>query len=101
MEAQTVTADCTGRRVPLRVATLDITVLLGGPSSEREVSLVSGQAAAEALRSLGHRVTTADISPGDVTALDRPGIDAVFIALHGTFGENGQVQRLCEQRRLA
>jgi len=79
---------------------LDVTVLLGGPSSEREVSLASGRAVADALRRCGHDVTESDISPADTAALDRPGIDVVFIALHGTFGENGKVQQLCEDRRL-
>jgi D-alanine-D-alanine ligase len=81
--------------------TLDITVLMGGPSSEREVSFLSGQAVARALEGLGHRVTRADISPSDTSALDCPRIDVVFIALHGEFGEDGKVQTLCESRRLA
>jgi D-alanine-D-alanine ligase len=73
---------------------------MGGPSSEREVSLVSGRAVADALERLGHRVTRADISPTDTSALDRPGIDVVFIVLHGQFGESGEVQELCESRGL-
>lgn len=76
----------------------DITVLMGGISSEREVSLLSGSAVAEALESVGHRVTRADISPRDLSALDRPGMDLAFIALHGEFGESGEVQQLCEDR---
>jgi D-alanine-D-alanine ligase len=79
---------------------LDITVLMGGPSSEREVSLMSGSAIADGLGRRGHRVTRADILPNDPSALDRDGIDVVFIALHGEFGESGEVQRLCEERRL-
>ena len=80
------------------VESLDITVLMGGPSSEREVSLISGQAVAEALARRGHRVTTADISPEDVSALAREDMEAAFIALHGRFGEDGEVQKLCEDR---
>ncbi len=83
-----------------RMDALDITVLLGGPSPEREVSLLSGAAVAGALERLGHRVTRADISPRDTSALDRKNIDLVFIVLHGEFGEDGKVQTLCEQRRL-
>jgi len=83
-----------------KVRPLEITVLTGGPSSEREVSLDSGRAVAEALRRCGHHVTAADISPDDTSALGRAGLDAVFIALHGAFGEDGQVQRLCEARGL-
>lgn len=79
---------------------LDITVLMGGPSEEREVSLVSGRAIADALERRGHKVLRMDITPDDVSALDREDIDVVFIALHGEFGESGQVQKLCEERGL-
>ncbi len=88
------------REINMRTDLLDITVLMGGPGSEREVSIMSGREVAKALKRCGHNVTTADISPDDTSALDREGIDAIFIALHGTFGEDGQVQRLCEQRGL-
>lgn len=86
--------------IPRTAGPLDITVLMGGPSTERDVSLLSGRAVAEALELVGHRVTRADITPQDVGALDAPSIDAVFIALHGEFGESGQVQELCESRNL-
>ena len=79
--------------------TLDITVLAGGPSDEREVSLASGRAIACALERLGHRVTQADIAPDDLSALNRPA-DLVFIALHGEFGEDGTVQRELERRGI-
>jgi len=79
---------------------LDITVLMGGPSRERDISLLSGQAIADALDRRGHNVCRADIHPTDTTALQRPGIDVVFIALHGDFGESGEVQELCENARL-
>ena len=79
---------------------LDITVLMGGPSAEREISLMSGTAIADALERLGHHVVRADISPLDASALDREGMDLVFIALHGQFGESGQVQAMCEMRGL-
>jgi len=79
---------------------LDITVLMGGPSAEREVSVMSGTAIADALERRGHSVTRADIRPEDTSALDRQGADLVFIALHGEFGESGEVQQLCEERSL-
>ena len=82
------------------VRPLDILVLMGGPSTEREVSLVSGSAVADALASCGHKVRRADITPKDTSALDSQAPDVVFIALHGAFGEDGQVQRLCEARGL-
>jgi D-alanine-D-alanine ligase len=84
----------------IRQDVLDITVLMGGPSSEKEVSILSGQAIAAALERRGHHVVRADISPADQAALERPGIDVVFVALHGQFGESGDVQRLCEGRGL-
>lgn len=69
---------------------LKVVVLLGGPSAEREVSLRSGGASAVALESLGHRVTRIDPVPG---RLRLPAdTDVVFIALHGTYGEDGEVQ---------
>lgn len=69
---------------------MTITVLLGGPSAEREVSLRSGAAVAKALRARGHTVHEMDPLPG---ALALPaGTEAVFLALHGTYGEDGTVQ---------
>jgi len=72
-----------------------VTVLLGGLSSEREVSLSSGREIAAALREAGFEVTTLDPGPdlGAVVAgiaASRP--DAVFNALHGRFGEDGSIQ---------
>ena len=73
---------------------LNITVLLGGPSSEREVSLRSGAAVAKALRSLGHKVCEMDPKDGKFALPEET--NAVFLALHGTFGEDGEVQKLLD-----
>lgn len=74
--------------------TLSITVMLGGPSAEREVSLKTGAAVAKALRGLGHRVQELDPKPGD---WELPaGTQVVFLALHGTYGEDGTVQQELE-----
>jgi D-alanine-D-alanine ligase len=74
---------------------LDITVMLGGPGAEREVSLRSGAAVAAALRSLGHAVSELDPRmPGWI--LPAP-TDAVFLALHGTYGEDGTVQKQLDE----
>jgi D-alanine-D-alanine ligase len=70
---------------------LNITVMLGGPSAEREVSLRSGAAVAQALRSLGHDVNELDPRTPEWTL--PPGTDVVFLALHGTYGEDGVVQQ--------
>lgn len=69
---------------------LNITVMLGGPSAEREVSLKTGGAVAKALRSIGHRVTELDPDPKGWTLDDDT--DVVFLALHGDYGEDGVVQ---------
>ena len=78
---------------------LRVTVLRGGPGGEREISLQSGGAIAAALRRRGHDVREADISPTDLSALDESA-DVVFPALHGEFGEDGQLQRELEARRI-
>lgn len=74
--------------------TLNITVLLGGPSAEREVSLRSGAAVAQALRSLGHHVQ--EVDPRTEQWPMPPETDVVFLALHGTYGEDGTVQHKLE-----
>ncbi|MBM3837488.1 MAG: D-alanine--D-alanine ligase [Verrucomicrobia bacterium] len=73
---------------------LHITVMLGGPSAERDVSLRSGQAVASALRSLGHAV--AELDPVDPHWKLPEKTDVVFLALHGTYGEDGAVQQRLE-----
>lgn len=73
-----------------------MTVMLGGPSAEREISLRSGRAVADALRSLGHEVFELDPVNGSGWALP-VGTDVVFLALHGTYGEDGCVQRELEK----
>jgi D-alanine-D-alanine ligase len=70
-----------------------IAVLFGGSSAEREVSIESGNAVAAALKSRGHRVELIDPAVTPVAAVDWNCFDAAFIALHGTYGEDGQVQK--------
>ena len=69
---------------------LNITVMLGGPSAEREVSLRTGGAVARALRSLGHVVH--ELDPKTPDWILSAGTQVVFLALHGTYGEDGTVQ---------
>jgi D-alanine-D-alanine ligase len=76
-----------------------VTVLYGGPSAEREVSLVSGKAVIDGLKSMGHDVFGSDVSPTDLSGLDYPH-DVIFPVLHGQFGESGELQEILEQRRL-
>lgn len=80
---------------------LNITLLAGGISAEREVSLVSGAQIGEALRQAGHHVFASDIGPENLAGLDHRPCDMVFPALHGVFGEDGQLQRILEDKGLA
>jgi D-alanine-D-alanine ligase len=74
---------------------LHITVMLGGPSAEREVSLRSGKAVVKALRGLGHCVHEVDPKePGWILPADT---QVVFLALHGTYGEDGTVQKQLDE----
>ena len=103
---------------------MKVAVLMGGRSSEREISLRTGQGCAQALRNLGHDVTSVDAADGAVltagkeeatapkreavlklplaamlAAVQTPAVrdaDIVFIALHGTYGEDGTIQAALE-----
>jgi len=103
---------------------MKVAVLMGGRSSEREISLRTGQGVAQALRNLGHDVTSVDAADGGVlnagkeeatapkreavlrlplaamlSAVQTPAVrdaDVVFIALHGTYGEDGTIQAALE-----
>ncbi|SFS11332.1 D-alanine--D-alanine ligase [Sphingomonas jatrophae] len=77
-------------------AALHIAVLMGGWSAEREVSLTSGAGVADALESLGHRVTRIDMGRDVAARLAEAAPDLVFNALHGTPGEDGSVQGLMD-----
>ena len=75
---------------------LHVAVLMGGWSSEREVSLSSGNGVADALESLGHRVTRVDMDRDLAMRLAEASPDVVFNALHGVPGEDGAVQGLLD-----
>jgi D-alanine-D-alanine ligase len=72
-----------------------VTVMLGGPSAEREVSLRSGTAVSRALRSLGYEVS--ELDPKGANWKLPETTDVVFLALHGTYGEDGTMQAQLEQ----
>ena len=80
----------------MSVIPLHVAVLMGGWSAEREVSLTSGKGVAEALESLGHRVTRIDMGRDVAAKLAEAAPDVVFNALHGTPGEDGSVQGLLD-----
>jgi D-alanine-D-alanine ligase len=73
-----------------------VAVLMGGPGSEREVSLATGRGVSKALRSLGVEVLDVDVRDENF-ALPKD-VDLAFITIHGTFGEDGQIQEILEKR---
>ncbi|MBS0254099.1 MAG: D-alanine--D-alanine ligase [Proteobacteria bacterium] len=75
---------------------LHVAVLMGGWSSERPVSLMSGEGVAKALESRGHKVTRIDMGRDVAEVLAKAAPDVVFNALHGTPGEDGTVQGLMD-----
>ena len=77
-----------------------IGVVMGGVSAEREISLNSGNAVADALESRGYRVTRLDVDEAVADQLREANIDAAFIVLHGGWGEDGRIQGLCEMLRI-
>jgi len=83
-----------GEELPKKIA-----VLMGGPGSEREVSLATGRGVAKALRSLGAEVIEIDVRNEDFQLPND--VDLAFITIHGTFGEDGQIQKILERRGIA
>jgi len=75
-------------------------VLMGGPSSEREISFLSGKAVLAALREKGVDAHAFDPAERDLWELKRDGYARVFIALHGRFGEDGTVQGALETLKI-
>ncbi len=75
---------------------MKVAVIMGGKSSEREISLKTGRAIVKALKELGHEVYTFDLSPELPCKLLELKPDKVFIALHGRPGEDGTVQGMLE-----
>ncbi|MCJ8330221.1 MAG: D-alanine--D-alanine ligase [Lentisphaeria bacterium] len=78
---------------------IKIAVLLGGTSSERDVSIKSGTAVAEALESIGANVSRIDLT-SDTLPANITDYDVVFPVLHGGFGENGGIQQLLEDAQV-
>ena len=77
-----------------------VAVLMGGPSSEREISFLSGNAVLAALKSRGVDAHAFDPAERDLFDLKREGFARAFIALHGRFGEDGTVQGALETLRI-
>jgi D-alanine-D-alanine ligase len=83
----------TNQSLPKKIA-----VLMGGPGSEREVSLATARGVSKALRLLGCEVVEIDIRDEHFDLPD--GVDFAFITIHGTFGEDGQIQGILELRGI-
>lgn len=83
-----------GKDLPKKIA-----VLMGGPGSERDVSLATGRGVSKALRSLGLDVVDVDVRDEKFQLPDD--VDLAFITIHGTFGEDGQLQKVLEGRGVA
>jgi D-alanine-D-alanine ligase len=79
---------------------LKVSVLAGGIGEERQVSLKSGECIWQALSNEGFNAIIADIGPDNLTALNEDGTDVFFLALHGRFGEDGQLQAIMEEKKL-
>lgn len=77
-----------------------IGVLMGGLSSEREVSLRTGAAVLKALQGRGYRAAGIDVNADVAVPLRAEGIEVVFIALHGRYGEDGAIQGLLEMMQI-
>ena len=78
----------------------EITVLMGGWSAEREISLKTGRAVTDSIKSLGLKVSGVDLtSPEDIEKIINS-LDLVFIALHGRGGEDGYIQKILEENKI-
>jgi D-alanine-D-alanine ligase len=75
-----------------------IAVLMGGPGSERDVSLATARGVSKALRSLGAEVVDVDVRDGNFQLPQDA--DLAFLTIHGTFGEDGQIQAILAQRGI-
>lgn len=80
--------------------TLHVAVLMGGWSAERAVSLRSGEACAQALESVGYRVTRIDVDRDIAARLAALTPDVAFNGLHGRVGEDGTIQGILEIQRI-
>lgn len=76
-----------------------IAVLMGGPGSERNVSLATGRGVSKALRSAGNEVIDVDVRDEDFPL--PKDVDLAFNCIHGTFGEDGHLQKILETRGVA
>lgn len=89
-----------GSQSPLIENPVKVAVLMGGIGEERDISIQSGNCVAQALKEAGLDVITSDVGPDNLDVLEDSGIDVFFLALHGKFGEDGQLQQILEDKSL-
>src|SRR5476651_1251428 len=77
-----------------------VAVLMGGMSKERQVSLSTGRGVCKNLTELGYKVTPIDMNENVAADLKKAKPDVAFIALHGTYGEDGRIQGLLEIMKI-
>ena len=79
---------------------LKVAILTGGIGAERDISLQSGKCVEKALKTANVNVSMYDIAPSSLGVLEEKNIDIFFLALHGPFGEDGQLQQILEDKHL-
>ena len=87
-------------KTDIGVNVIKAAVLTGGIGEERAISLESGRGVAEGLSAIGVEVTLADVTPSNMCILDDKSVDIFFLALHGRFGEDGQLQGVLDEKSL-
>jgi D-alanine-D-alanine ligase len=78
-----------------------VMLISGGISAEREISLISGKEVAKSLDRLGHEIINVDANLELLEKIEESKPDVIFNALHGTWGEDGQVQKILELSKTA
>ena len=78
-----------------------VMLISGGISAEREISLISGKEVAKSLDRLGHKIIHVDANLNLLEKIEESKPDVIFNALHGTWGEDGQVQKILELSKTA
>ena len=89
-----------GSQSPLIESPVKVAVLMGGIGEERDISLQSGSCVAQVLKEAGLDVVASDVGPDNLDILEDSSIDVFFLALHGRFGEDGQLQQILEDKSL-
>ena len=77
-----------------------VMLISGGISAEREISIISGKEVAKSLDRLGHKIIHVDANLNLLEKIEESKPDVIFNALHGTWGEDGQVQKILESFEL-